>query len=154
METSHKQIFGGMAVIAGFLVCVIVSQLYNAGRKDGEQKIHVEKISKLQFKGRVTGSKRYTYFRKNFYRVCVTLDSSSVKSLYIYNNRDCIKINNGVATFSAGFLDPKSGIADSVAANIHNSGKLIFYYPNRSRQEVPLGFNARGLTESDLKACD
>ena len=143
-----------MAVVAFFLISVILSQYYNAERSAKEQKIRKAEIGHLQFKGKVTGSKVYRYFGKNYYIACVKLDSSNVKSLYIYNNLDCIKIKNGVATFSAGYLNHILGVVDSVAVNINDSGKVIFHYKGNARDERPLGFDPLGLKESDLNACN
>jgi hypothetical protein len=154
MEIDNKKIFFGMAVIALFLISVIVSQSYNAERNANEQKIRLTEIGRLQFKGRVINSKVYRYFGKNYYMVCVKIDSANVKNLYIFNNLDCIKIKNGIATFAAGYLNHILGVVDSVAVNINNSGKIIFHYKGNARDELPLGFDPKGLKESDLNACN
>ena len=154
MEIDNKKIFLGMAVFAFFLISIIISQSFNAQRKADEQKIRKAEIGKLQFKGKVISSKIYRYYGKNYYLVCVKLDSANVKNLYVFNNLDCIKIKNGMATFAAGYLNHVLGTVDSVAVNINNSGKVIFHYKNYARDEHPLGFDPMGLKESDLNACN
>jgi len=154
MEPDQKKIFMGMAVVACFLVSVIISQYYNAERKAAEEKIHLQQVGKLQFKGKVVNSRKYRYFGKNYYIVCVKLDSGSVKNFYVYNNLDCLKIKDSIATFSAGYLNPVLGVVDSVAVNINNSGQIIFHYKGNARDELPLKFDPLGLTENDLKACN
>src|SRR5271165_4981770 len=128
MEIDNKKIFFGMAVIAFFLISVIVTQSFNAERNAEDQKNRMAEIGKLQFKGKVIGSKVYKYFRKDYCLVCVKIDSPEVKNLYVFNDLDCIKIKNGVATFSAGYLNHILGMVDSVAVNINNSGKVVFHY--------------------------
>jgi hypothetical protein len=154
MEPDQKKIFFAMAIIACFLVSVVISQYYNAQRNAVEQKIHLQEIGKLQFKGKVIHSKTYRYFGKNYYLVCVKLDSANVKNFYVYNNLDCIKIKDSIATFAAGYLNHTLGVVDSVAVNINNSGKIIFHYKGNARDELPLGFNPMGLTKKDLNACN
>lgn len=154
METGDKKIFLGIAVIAFFLISVIVSQSNNAQRKADEQKTRQRELGKLQFKGKVISSKTYKYYGKNYYLVCVKLDSASVHDFYIYNDLDCIKIKNGIATFSAGYLNHVLGAVDSVSANINGNGKVVFHYKGNARDEYPLAFDPMGLKESDLSACD
>ena len=84
--------------------------------------------------------------------ICVKLDSASMKNLYVFNDLDCIKIKNGAATFAAGYLNHVLGVVDSVAVNINNSGRVIFYYKNYARDERSLGFDPIGLKESDLNS--
>jgi hypothetical protein len=154
MDTDTKKIFFAMAIIGLFLISVVVSQSFNAERKAKEQKIRMEQIGKLQFKGKVINSKVYKYYGKNCYIVCVKLDSTSVKNFYIFNTLDCIKIKNGIATFAAGYLNHTLGVVDSVAVNINNSGKVIFHYKDDARDELPLAFSPMGLKESDMNACN
>jgi len=153
MQIDNKKIFFGMAVVAFFLISVIVSQTNNAERKAEQQKIREKEIGKLQFKGKVISSKIYKYYGKNYYLVCVKLDSANVHYFYIYNDLDCIKIKNGIATFSAGYLNHVLGPVDSVAANINNSGKVEFHYKGNARDEYPMAFDPMGLKENDLNSC-
>jgi hypothetical protein len=143
-----------MAVIALFLASVAISQYYNAERRAGNQKIRLAQIGKLQFKGKVINSKVYKYGGKNYYLVCVKLDSANVQAFYIYNDLDCLRIKNGIATLPAGYLNHTLGIVDSVAVNINNSGKIVFHYKDNARDVFPLGFNPMGLSESDMNTCN
>jgi hypothetical protein len=154
METGDKKIFFGMAIIAFFLISIIVSQSNNAQRKADKQKTRQKELGKLQFKGKVIGSKIYKYYGKNYYLVCVKVDASSVSDFYIYNDLDCIKIKNHIATFSAGYLDNVLGMVDSVSANMNDDGKVIFHYRGNARDEYPLAFDPMGLRERDLNACN
>lgn len=150
---NNNKIFLWMGIIALFLVGVVTTRTCNAVREAKEHKVRMATFGKLQFKGKVTGSKTYRYFNKNYYVVCVKLDSTSVNSLNIFNNLDGIRIRNGIATFAAGYLNPVLGVADSVSVNMHNSGKVEFYYKAHAREERPLGFDPMGIKESDLNAC-
>jgi hypothetical protein len=154
MEIDNKKVFLVMAAIALFLASVVISQSFNAERKLKEQKIRLSQIGKLQFKGKVINSKIYRYVGKNYYLVCVKLDSTSVQDFYIFNDLDCIKIKNGIATFAAGYLNHTLGVVDSVAVNINNSGKVIFHYKGNARDVLPLGFDPMGLKESDMNTCN
>jgi hypothetical protein len=154
MEPDHKKVFFGMGLIALFLVSVAISQYFNSIRKAEQQKTRLSQIGRLHFKGKVISSKVYRYVGKNYYMVCVKLDSANVKDFYIYNDLDCIKIKNGIATFAAGYLNHTLGIVDSVNVNINNSGKIIFHYKGNARDELPLGFDPMGLKERDMNVCD
>jgi hypothetical protein len=143
-----------MGIIALFLMGVVTTRTCNAINDAKDQKTRKTEFGKLQFKGRVISSKTYRYFNKNYYLVCVKLDSTNVNSLYVFNNLDGIKIKNGIATFAAGYLNPVLGVADSVAANINNSGKVIFHYKAHAVDVHPLGFDLMGLKEGDLNACN
>jgi hypothetical protein len=154
MEASHKKIFFGMGIAAVFLISVIISQSYNAQRNGDEQKIREKEIGKLQFRGRVISSKTYRYFGKNYLLACIKLDSANVKSLYVYNDIDCIKIKNGIATMPVGYLNNILGPVDSVAFNINNSGKVTFHYKNKAVHQLLLGCDPFGLPESELNACN
>ena len=143
-----------MGIFALFLVCMVVSQYFNAVRKAELQKVRKAEFGKLQFKGMVINHKVYRYMNKNYYQVCVKLDSANIKELNIFNDNDCIEIKNGIATFSAGYLNNILGPVDSVAVNINNSGQIIYHYKANARDEHPLGFDPMGLTKSDLNACN
>lgn len=143
-----------MGIIALFLMGVVTTRTCNAIRKAKDQKTRKAEFGKLQFKGKVIGSKTYRYFNKNYYVVCVKLDSTSVNNLYIFNNLDGIRIRNGIAAFAAGYLNPVLGVADSVSVNMNNSGKVEFYYKAHALETRPLGFDLMGVKESDLNTCN
>jgi hypothetical protein len=154
MEPNTRKIFFIMAIGAAFLVCMIVSQYFNVQRKAKEHKIRLETIGKLQFRGKVVNSKVYKYGTKNCYIICVKLDSANVKDFYIYNDLDCLKIKNGIATLPAGYLNHTLGVVDSVAVNINNSGQIMYHYKGNVRDERPLAFDPTGVSESDLNTCN
>jgi hypothetical protein len=154
MAMENKNIFLAMGVIALFLVSMLFTQSYNATRHAKEQKQRAAYLGKVQFKGKVTGIKTYRYFGKNYYQVCVKLDTTTADTLNIYNELDCIRIKNDRATFSAGYLNPVLGAADSIAANIDNSGKVVFHYRAHAIETRPFGFDPMGLKRSDLDWCN
>ncbi|HEY5326545.1 MAG TPA: hypothetical protein VIJ27_06060 [Mucilaginibacter sp.] len=141
MEIDNKKVFIIMGIFALFLVSMVVSQYYNAARKAGLQKVRKAEFGKLQFKGTVINHKVYRYMNKNYYQVCVKLDSANMKELTIFNEDDCVKIKDGIAAFSAGYLNNILGPVDSVAVNINNSGQIIYHYKGNARDEHPLGFD-------------
>jgi hypothetical protein len=153
VETDNKKIFLGMAVIALFLVSVLLTQTFNTAHKAEDKKKRLAEIGKLQFKGKVISTKTYRYFGKNYYQVCVKLDFSTVDNLHLFNDLDCISIKNGIAAFSAGYLNNVLGPVDSVSANIGNNGKVMFYYKTHAVDSHPIGFDPMGMKESDLHAC-
>jgi hypothetical protein len=143
-----------MGIVALFLVGLVTTRSCNAMREAGDHKTRMAEFGKLRFKGKVVGSKTYHYFNKNYYLVCVKLDSTSVYSLRVFNNLDGISIRDGIATFAAGYLNPVLGVVDSVSVNMNNSGKVELYYKAHAREERPLGFDLMGIRESDLNACN
>ncbi|MGZ4001232.1 MAG: hypothetical protein ACXVIY_11410 [Mucilaginibacter sp.] len=154
MPTDNSKVFLWMGIIALFLVGLVTTRTCNAVREAKDHKARMAMFGKLQFKGKVIGSRTYRYFNKNYYVVCVKLDSSSINSLYIFNNLDGIRISKGMATFAAGYLNPVLGVVDSVSVNMDKSGKVELYYKAHAREERPLGFDLMGIKESDLKACN
>jgi len=144
-----------MGILALFLVSMIISQYYNALSKAELQKKRKAEYGSLQFTGKVTHHRVYRYMNKNYYQVCVKLDSARVKDIFIFNDDDCLKIKNGMATFSAGYLNHTLGPADSVAANVNHSGKIELYYKKDNvLTKTDLGFDPMGLQKSDLNNCN
>ncbi len=144
-----------MGLFALFVVGMIVSQYYNTLHKAELLKKRKAEYGWLHFSGKVTGYKTYRYLNKNYYKVCVKLDSANMKPISIYNDDDAIRVSNGTATFSAGFLNHTLGPADSVEANMDNSGKLILYHhSNNVSEKIDFKFEPMGLTKDDLKGCD
>jgi hypothetical protein len=154
MPANDHKVFLWMGIIVLFLVGFVTTRTCNASREAKEHKTRMAEFGKLQFKGKVIGSKTYRYFNKNYYVICVKLDSTSVSSLHVFNNLDGIRIRNGIATFAAGYLNPVLGVADSVSVNMNNSGKVELYYKAHAREERPLGFDLMGIQESDLDGCN
>jgi len=71
----------------------------------------------------------------------------------VYNDDDAIKISNGIATFSAGYIDKFVGLADSVTVNM-NRGKIIFFRNRYMIAKKELGFDPMGLKKDDLNSCN
>ena len=144
-----------MGILAFFLVSMIISQYYNALSKAELQKKRKAEYGSLQFTGKVIHYRVYRYMNKNYYQVCVKLDSARVKDIFIFNDDDCLKIKNGMATFSAGFLNHTLGSADSVAVNMNHSGKIELYYKKDNvLTKTDFGFDPMGLQKSDLNNCN
>jgi len=143
-----------MGVVALFLVSMIISQYYNALNKAELVKKRKAEYGGLQFSGKVTGYKVYRYMNKNYYKICVKLDSSNIKPLHIFDEDDAITIKGGIATFSAGYLNHTLGPADSVAVNVGNGGKMVYHYTANVLDERTLGFEPMGLAEGDLRGCN
>lgn len=144
-----------MGLFALFMVGMIISQYYSALHKSELQKKRKAEYGWLHFSGKVISYKTYRYMNKNFYKVCVKLDSAIAKPISIYNDDDALRVNNGTATFSAGYLNHILGPADSVEANINNSGKLILYHHGSNVSEkFDFKFEPMGLSTNDLKGCE
>jgi hypothetical protein len=154
MQMDNKKVFTVMGVVALFLVSMIISQYYNALNKAELVKKRKAEYGSLQFSGKVSSYKVYRYMNKNYYKICVKLDSPNVKPMHIFDDDDAINIKGGIATFSAGYLNHILGPADSVAVNAGNSGKIVFHYAANVLDERTLGFDPMGLRESDLLACN
>jgi hypothetical protein len=149
----NKKIFMMMGIFALFLVSMIVSQYYNALNKAELQKKRKAEYGKLQFNGKVVNYRVYKYMNKNYYQICVKLDSAKTKDFFIYNDDDALTIKNGMATFSAGYLNHILGPADSVSVNANNSAQIVYHYKDNALNETPLGFDPMGLQKSDLNSC-
>jgi len=143
-----------MGLFALFFVSMIISSYFNAMHKADLQKTRKAQYGKLQFKGKVINFRQYKFMNKPAYQVCIKLDSCNVKSLYIYNENDALKIKDSVATFSAGYLINILGPIDSVAFNIDNSGKVFYHYKAKAWDEHPISFDPFGLQKSDLNYCN
>src|ERR1035437_8932281 len=119
MQIDTTKFYTLIAVVCLFIVGYIFTAHYVSEQMANEQKVRKEKIVNLQFKGKVVNYTLYRYNKKNCYTICVKLDTTNTQNLYVCNNLDCIKIKDGIATFSAGYLNPALGIADSVWYNMH-----------------------------------
>jgi hypothetical protein len=91
---------------------------------------------------------------KNYYRICILLDTPATRPLHIYDDDDAIGIENNMATFSAGYLNSVLGPADSVAVNEEGSDKILFYYRGHAFEKKDFEFDKMGLAQSDLKGCN
>jgi len=149
----NKKVFAVMGVVALFLVSVIISQYYGALSKADLVKKRKAEYGWLHFSGKVISCRVYKYINKSFYQVCVKLDSPNVKPVMVYNDDDAIKISNGIATFSAGYIDKFVGLADSVTVNM-NRGKIIFFRNRYMIAKKELGFDPMGLKKDDLNSCN
>ena len=149
-----KKIVYVIATFMLFLMIVLLSRSNNEAEKARKQKVREVQIGKLQFKGRVISSRIYKYAGKNYYMICVKLDSSNVKSFTIYNELNCLKIHNNIATMPAGVLNNTLGVVDYVEMNINNSKQIVYHYKDRARQEFPLELDPRGVQESDMDFCN
>src|SRR5215469_12118188 len=150
MQPNNNKIFIMMGLFAVFIVSMVISQYYNAQHKSELLKKRKAEYGSLHFTGKVISYKSYRYMNKNFYKICVKLDSANVKPLNIYNDDDAIRISNGTATFSAGYLNHILGPADSVAANIDNDGKIFLIHQGGVSEKRDFKFEPMGLTKDDL----
>ncbi len=143
-----------MGLFAFLLVSIIFSQYYNSMNKADLAKKRNAEYGQVHFSGKVVHYGMYKYMNKNFYQVCVKLDSPNVKPIIIFNDDDALKIDKGIATFSAGFYNRILGAADSVSANISQSGKLVLHYgAQHAIDSRELKFEPMGLQRSDLDNC-
>ena len=144
-----------MGLFALFLVSIIISQYYNTLNKAELQKKRKAEYGNLHFSGKVAATKVYRYLNKNYYKICVKIDSSAnIKPIEIYNDDDALHIDNGTATFSAGYLNHILGPADSVTVNTGNNGKVIFYYAGGVSDSRKFAFEPMGLSKNDLEGCN
>jgi len=143
-----------MGVVALFLVSIIISQYYGALSKADLTKKRKTEYGWLHFSGKVVHYRMYQYMRKSYYQVCIKLDSPNVKPVTVYNDDDAIKVSNGTATFSGGYIKKFLGLADSVAVNIHNNGKIIFYHTGYMIDKKDFAFDPMGLRRGDLDSCN
>ncbi len=141
-----------LGIFALFLVSMVISQYYNALNKAGLQKKRKAEYGNIQFTGKVINYRVYKYMNKNYYQICVKLDSAKAKDFFIYDDDDCLSIKNGIATFSAGYLNHILGPADSVAVNPNNSGEVVYHYTDNALTKTPLGFDPMGMQKSDLNS--
>jgi hypothetical protein len=154
MEMDNKKVFAVMGVIALFLVSIIISQYYGALSKADLAKKRKADYGWLHFSGKVGHYRMYKYMNKSYYQVCVKLDSPNVKPITVYNDDDAIKVNSYIDTFSAGYINKFVGLADSVAVNVHNNGKIIFFRTGYMIAKKDLAFDPMGLQRGDLDSCN
>ena len=154
MESDNKKVFTVMGVFALFLVSIIISQYYGALSKADLEKTRKAEYGGLHFSGKVIHCRMYQYMRKNYYQLCVKLDSPGVKDIALYNDDDAIKVSNGIATFSGGYIKKFLGLADSVTVNMKNSGKIIFFKTGYMIDKKDFSFEPMGLQKEDLNNCN
>jgi hypothetical protein len=139
-----------MGMFALFLVSMIISQYYNTVNQAALAAKRKTEYGWLHFSGKVAGYKVYRYMNKNFYKICVKLDSANKRPFFLYNDDDAINIKDGIAIFSAGYLNHTLGPADSVAINMDNSDKIELYYPGNVLDKRKFAFEPMGLVRTDL----
>ncbi len=142
-----------MGMGALFLVGFVISQYYNATNQAELGKKRKAEYGWMHFSGKVTHYRVYKYMNKNFYQVCVKLDSPNVKPVTIYDDDDALKVTKGTATFSAGYFNKVLGAADSVAVNIDKSDIVMLHYPGHAIAKTDFKFETMGLQRGDLDSC-
>jgi hypothetical protein len=153
MEMAHKKVFAVMGMGALFLIAFVISQYYNALNQAELGKKRKAEYGWLHFSGKVTHYRVYKYMNKNFYQVCVKLDSPNAKSITIYNDDDALKVTRDAATFSAGYFNKVLGPADSVAINMDKSDIVILHYASHAFAKTDFKFEPMGLQRGDLDSC-
>src|ERR1700733_12694596 len=112
-----------LLIVAIFLVVMItffiimMRNWMNQSSQDEKSRLSV--TGNIQFKGKVINSKVYDFGGRNYYLICVQLDTSNVKSFYVFNDQAFLKIKNNIATMAAGFLDTYYGAATYVEVNMN-----------------------------------
>jgi len=109
-------------------------------------------IGNVQFKGKVIDSQVYNFSGKPYVVICVRLDYSTVKKIYILNDLCALKIKDNVATMS-GAAYSKNGCPTYVEVNLNHTGRTKFYWKDGKNEEFEWLLNTNGLMEKDLNRC-
>ncbi|QEC79299.1 hypothetical protein [Mucilaginibacter ginsenosidivorax] len=154
MNTKTKGIFFILFFLIAIIVIFIIVFNLQSNRSDQVDKDRLALTGNVQFKGKVIKSKIYEYAGKNYYMICIQLDTCNVKKFYVFNERSALKIKNNIATISAGVFVPYYGVVNYVEVNIKNNKKIKFFYKTGDIHEYELNLANNGLSENDMNLCD
>lgn len=136
--------------VTGIIIIFITSD----HRSDEQQKQRLAITGNIEFKGKVINSKIYQYAGKDYYMVCVKLDTCNIKNFYVLNDICALKIKDSKATFSAGVYVPYDGIVDYVEVNVKKSGKIKYRFKNGDVGEYELVLANSGVSTEDMNVCN
>jgi hypothetical protein len=138
-------------------VVVIVLQLPKGDHYNDPyfQKIRTGALGKISFKGKVINYSvvHNEQFGKDYSVLCIKLDYSNTDSFYYFEDKNALRIKDGIATIPVGVLVPGQ-IPVYVDVNMNNNYKIIFHFADKRTEIYPLSFNYTGLSKEDLNYCD
>jgi hypothetical protein len=119
------------------------------------QKIRTGVLGKISFKGRVINYIKIhsEEFGKDYSVICIKLDYSNTDSFYYFQDKNALKIKNGIATMSDGGYDPNF-IPIYVENNMNNNHKIIVHYADSGTGTVELNYNSTGISKEDMNLCN
>lgn len=154
MNVQTKQV----AFLSLFLIVIItvfiIIFILQTKQSDKNEKKRVDIIGNIQFKGKVINSKVYEFAGKNYYMICVQIDTCNVKTFYVLNDLCALKIKDNIATLSGSKYSPDFGFPDYVEINMNKDGKTKFHFKNGTVDEFEWLLHTNGLTEKDLNFCN
>lgn len=151
---------GCFLLIITVVVVVIIIVLFSKSKDNNYSnpyfvKIRTGVLGKISFKGRVINYIKIhsEEFGKDYSVICIKLDYSNTDSFYYFQDKNALKIKNGIATMSDGGYDPNF-IPIYVENNINNNHKIIVHYANGRTDTVELNYNSTGISKEDMNLCN
>jgi len=118
MNRQTKQVaFLLLFLIVMITVFIIIFNLQTK-QSDKDEKKRVDIIGNIQFKGKVINSKVYEFAGKNYYMICVQIDTCNVKTFYVLNDLCALKIKNNIATIILNRPDKGNSITNEMGLEI------------------------------------
>ena len=112
-------------------------------------------LGKVSFKGKVINYSMVhnEQFGKDYSVLCIKLDYSNTDSFYYFQDKNALRIKDGIATLPVGVLVPGQ-IPVYVEVNMNNTYKIIFHFADKRTEIFPLNFNYTGLSKEDMNYCN
>jgi len=148
----------GVIVLLSFFVIMIavftIATISDNKHSDNEEKERFALVGKIHFKGKVIDSKVYPFAGKDYYMVCVQLDTCNVKNFYVLNDLCALKIKNNIAAFSGSVYNPNLGFPTYIEINMKNDGKTKVQFKDGTVYEYKWLLHTNGLTPEQMNICN
>lgn len=154
MRKTIKQILFIGFIIIFFITVIVIRQFYNKEQHKNVFGNKSENIEMIQFKGAVIDSKIVKHGGRQYGIVCLKLDYSNIKSFYVFNESVCLKIKDGKAIMSIGFVMQNDKKIKYIEVNMQADKKERFFKEGGEVDEYDMTLASNGILEADMKFCN
>ncbi|MBO9583459.1 MAG: hypothetical protein J7574_04800 [Flavobacterium sp.] len=154
MKKITKQLLFILIIIIAFIGVIIISQFYIKEQHKDVFEHTGKNIEKIQFKGAVMDSKIVKHGGRQYGIVCLKLDYSNIDNFYVFNESACLKIKDGKAIMSIGFVMQNEAKVKYIEVNMHGDKKERYFKEGGEVDEYEMTLASNGIIESDIKFCN
>lgn len=154
MKKEKKTLLLLLSIVIIFIAVIIISKNSVKEDNDSIQKWRDKNIGNIQFKGKVVESKIVEHGGRRYGIVCLDLDYSNTKDFYVFNEFACLRIKDGKAIMSIGFVMQNDEKVKYIEVNIKGDKKERFFKEGGGVDEYEMTLASNGILKEDMKNCD
>ncbi len=150
MKKQTKTLLLIFSIIIVFIAVIVIDRSLAKENDDKLQKWR-DKNMQVQFKGSVIETQIVKHGGRQYGIVCLRLDYTNQNNFYAFNDSICLKIKNGKAIMSIGFVASTDKKIKYIEVNLNNDRKERYFKVGGEVEEYDLTLSSNGVLESDLK---